>query len=659
MNLIKSFNPSYLKENIKKSKGLIVLLLIIVPLLTTLFTVLFVNGKDAIKIASEVEINWINLIGMYIIPLGISFALFGYVYKKNSVDLINSMPLNKQTIFITNTFGGIILIVLMQIITIVLLGICNLICPNLVIFSQMLIDMFIKMFIGYTFIFLATNLAMTISGTFFTQLVVTLLILFLLPFTVMNFKGYLYETNYKIVVDSLDKYNFARVRDIYTSPIQIPIDFVIGNTLSLMSLLKTSLLGAIYFVIGLILFKRRKMENNEESFNNPKMHLLVKALTIFPMIVFINMIDPGEIATIFILAIISIYYFIYDFVVKRKIKLFVSIVALVVTLGTSYLVTLGIEKIEEDVLTPSRKININDIREVSINLNEVATYNSKDYEIDNYFINNEEIIKLLVEEINRRYSYANSKDAPATYSTEMEFKVVYKTKTGKKLYSSLSLSKENFDKLIELLSKDEKYVDYVKNEYKNTARICLDDEVLPRDIENAIKSELEKNVDNMTLAEILNKLIKNDYTYYSNIELISYRNHHYTSRTLNINYSNEISKMIMKYQNELASEIIKNVSRSNFEIRVEGDLYLDVNINANNYYDVRYFHIAAKDAVKFIENNKDIECDPSQNFYQLRVVDYKTRKQSTFYTNKIDEVNELLRKENNYYNYKEDVEVAY
>jgi len=102
MSLTKYFNKNYFKENIKKSKGLIALLVIIVPLITILSILLLINPQNYTKVLYENEIIWANLICMYIIPVALSFILFGYVYKKSSVDFINSMPLNRKTIFITN-----------------------------------------------------------------------------------------------------------------------------------------------------------------------------------------------------------------------------------------------------------------------------------------------------------------------------------------------------------------------------------------------------------------------------------------------------------------------------------------------------------------------------------------------------------------------------
>lgn len=638
MNLIKSFNFKYLKENIKKSKGLIILLLIVVPLLTTLFTVLFVNGEDTVNLADETNINWVNMIGLYVVPIGISFALFGYIYRKNSVDLINSMPLNKQTIFITNTIGGIILITLMQVITTILLFICGLVCSNLVIFGKMLIDLFITMWVAYIFVFLATNLAITVSGTFFTQLVLTALILFLIPFTILSFRSDIGE-EYKIVVSNVN-HIFAYHNASYTLPIQIPILFLMSEPLyNFNSILKTILLGILYLVLGTILFKRRKMENTEESFKNEKIHLLVKALTVFPMVVFFNKMELSRVLMIFIIAIISIYYFAYDFIVKRKVKLIVSIIALVLTLGASYLVDITIDKIEEDLLAEARKVKIEDIQEVAINLNGAYIF-KYGYKIDSYFMDNDEILNF-VKEIEERSielaDYVIETDDVEVFPNK-HITVVYKTKSGKILRSSLSMYDEEVSKLIELLSKDEKYVNCVKEEYIADGKICIDGNVVLEEFEKEITQKIKDEINNMTLLEIYDKLINNNESkFYSTLSNVHYSDHAYITSNLELGFSKEIANMVVEYQNKMASESIKKVNKKIIYVRC----IFDNNVN----YDLNHFYNTREEFVKFIKDNENVKCDITQEFYQLNFYDWDANISGVFYTNKIDEVNEILKKE--------------
>ena len=176
MNLTKLFNFKYLIQNIKKSKMALVLFFIIVPIFTSLT---IMTTKDQILDFSELA--FVNILGMYIIPFIFSVCLFGYVYKKNSVDFMCSMPVSRKTIFVTNTIGGIGMIVLMQLITLILTLLIGVV-TGATISNAMVFDIFAYQTIAYIFVFTIANLAMSVSGNLLTQIVVTLLITFLIPF---------------------------------------------------------------------------------------------------------------------------------------------------------------------------------------------------------------------------------------------------------------------------------------------------------------------------------------------------------------------------------------------------------------------------------------------------------------------------------------------
>ena len=177
MNLTKLFNFKYLMQNIKKSKMALVLFFIIVPIFTSL---MIMTTTDQVLGFTELAI--VNILGMYIIPFIYSVCLFGYVYKKNSVDFMCSMPLSRKAIFVTNTIGGIGMIVLMQFITFILTLLIGAI-TDATIFTAMAFDIFVYQTIAYIFVFTIANLAMSVSGNLLTQIVVTLLITFLVPFS--------------------------------------------------------------------------------------------------------------------------------------------------------------------------------------------------------------------------------------------------------------------------------------------------------------------------------------------------------------------------------------------------------------------------------------------------------------------------------------------
>ena len=92
-------------QNVKKSKMAILLFLSVVPIFTAL-TIITIGKETMLKFP---EVGLANIIFMYITPFLLSVSLFGYVYKKRSIDFIGSMPISRKSVFVTNTLGGIAL----------------------------------------------------------------------------------------------------------------------------------------------------------------------------------------------------------------------------------------------------------------------------------------------------------------------------------------------------------------------------------------------------------------------------------------------------------------------------------------------------------------------------------------------------------------------
>ena len=115
MNLTSLFNFNYLKENIKKSKAIILLCMLLLPILNGIILLMHGSTGDNF-VASIYDVSGIILFGMYIIPIVLSITLFSFIYKKGAVDFTLSMPINKRQIFLTNTIGGMAIILIMVIV---------------------------------------------------------------------------------------------------------------------------------------------------------------------------------------------------------------------------------------------------------------------------------------------------------------------------------------------------------------------------------------------------------------------------------------------------------------------------------------------------------------------------------------------------------------
>lgn len=640
MSLIKSFNINYLKENIKKSKGIISLMLIIVPVLT-LLSIVFIYNKDFTYILTNSEIIFPNYLGMYIIPYVISIALFGYVYKKSSVDLINSMPLNRKTIFITNTIGGILLITLIQLITLVFCLICNSLISTIIIFPEMLIDIFVAMWLAYVFVFSATNLAMTLSGTIFAQLVLTMVIIFLVPFCMFTFQFIERDTSNS---QSNSAFEFEALQthsqdDKYTLPFNIINGF--ENSYSDVSNTKMLVLGLLYFVIGLHLFQKRKMENAEESFGSNKIHLIVKALTVFPMIVIVNIINEGIRFNVFAIALIVIYYFVYDFIVKRKIKLWLSILSLILTLGISQLIILGVQKVPYEY----SKIEKEDIDKIEILW-------GFENEVKELYIDNQSIINDIYDyskigaEINYRYynNYTSDRTERDNLLLINEYVIL---KNGKKYNTSSYINKDDFEKIIDELEKDSDYVKKVRDLYIKNGIYSIDDRCLV-DQQEQLNKLIQEKFSTMTLKELSNM------TSNVNIQKKYYKNHNIISFDIPANIDEEILKVIIdEGKNSIKNLINKDKAAQEY---ITYCLYGDEKYG----YDTKkyskfssYFDNTESEISQFIKDNLDEDVDVKQPMYLINVM-YKYKNFDTylrlyFFTNKKDELNKIIEKESEYY----------
>lgn len=664
MNLIKSFNLKFFKENLRKSKGAIALMLLVAPVFTLLVTVLLFNNNN-VNVPSKVSLFTIDYIGMYIIPVIMSSVLFGYVYKKKSVDFINSQPINRKTIFVTNTIGGILLITIIQAITAILLLICGAILPKVLIFPQMVLDIFIMMWISYVFVFLVTNLAMSMSGTFYTQIVLTMLIIFLLPFCYDVFIESGEGINSELVSSDYSYNIYVRSDNYYTLPYQAFHSIFFLNTqefdwFSAKSMSRMVILGIAYYFIGLHLFKNRKMENNEESFANEKIHILVKALTIFPMIVFLNLVNEEKEFNIIAIAIIITYYFIYDFIVKRRLKLKTSLIYLVLTMVLLQGICSTSEKIKKSM--PLSKLNTENIASVKLqnfNYYDYSNnyYNGKNASLGGY-IENKEFINLLLDSAYRAYiedvgdytvddkfagdlNVLNSSAdiSKPTMKNTVNFEIMIKMKNGKVYDTNLDIYVEDFEKIKTELNKEEKFVQNIKDRIIQNGVLTINNYMFVEGEEKkVIAKEIESKVNSMNLEELLQENYTHKKSY---ICKYYYEKHRLQGITIPAEISDEILKIVSKHTNKAVVEKIKKDLNKTYNYQVYSQ---NQNLNENLGETKTYLYYS-DDITKFILYNENENFDITKPYV---VIDIDGRYSLQFYTNKVEEIENIINKAQEY-----------
>lgn len=525
MNLNKLFNYKFLLENIKKSKMTIILFLIIVPVFTNL--VLIANRDEVFSFG---ELGAINILGMYVIPFIFSICLFGYVYKKNSADFMCSMPISRKCVFITNTIGGIILILILQLISFLsALLVSYLTSGN--IFLGVAWDVFVYQTIAYIFVFIASNLAMSLSGNVVTQIAVTMLIVFVVPFSTWYVnvisENSINNTSYMLTNNDIEIMSVDKVEN-YTAP------FLIANEgdyeYNVPSMIKMIVLSILYFIIAFILFNKKKMEIAGESFESKYSHFVVKSLTLLPFVAILNAVKNSSYSVmLIIIAIIFVYYFIFDLITGKKVKIwenFVAVIISIVMIYGAYNITIEVNR------KIDKKLNLNSVKYVSV-------------DVDNYFhtdINEKDKINDFTSNLARLIKNSSSYKE-MRYSLNVKFVRKDGTKFVRRIYVGENMLKELLD-----------------DNYKNiftAQRIIISNKQIAftKEEKSLIYDALIESLKSLTLKDYLNVKKKIEY---SNLVFSEYRNHELITYYYPITLNKTIQKTIVGAYNRYAVEWIKS-----------------------------------------------------------------------------------------------------
>lgn len=648
MSLTSLFNFNYLKENIKKSKAIVLLCMFLLPTIGGIM-LLVKCSQGGNFMPGFYEVSAPILFGMYIVPIILSITLFSFIYKRGSIDFTLSMPISKKQIFLTNTLGGIIIILLTQIVNLIITLIISLIYGNMIIDYKMLFDIFLVYFISYTFVFTACNAAASVSSNKITTIVVTLLILFLVPFitTFIKSEGFKYDISRNARIECLNKectpiiYECNSVeceknkkdnvymgyvtkidKTTYTMPYELIREVMFAesaDTNMSISLLKMTFLSIVYIIIGAILFIKKRFEIVGISFKSERIHNFVRTLTTVPIICIIYMIiDNLDVSSsdfftiILLLVLIFTYLIIYDLITRKRVTNFFKM-AICLVIVSSVVCIIGSTFKDDNYYD----IKVKDIKEITFvddsNVN-MGTTNNK--EVINY------IISLLLDEDPRGDVYG-----------------VYRVKSdinGKLYKFNVYVTEKDYNYINNMLLNDKEYLK-TSDKYKNSKVFGIEYNdgytKANNKLSNMIIEEYRKN--NLTIKD---NYFNDDENDLFDISLYIYNN--YTVRKVDIN---------IKKDSKLALELLKyynSNTKKYFNKMKDEDIYsYDVD---SNYFGVRdnvYYGEFFVNIGKFIVNNLDDEIDINKEYKYININSYDGR--NIFVTNKVNELKDLAKNINN------------
>lgn len=623
MSLTKLFNFDYMFENIKKSKMQILICMLVVPLFTTIM--LLTAESETYNFTS---LGIFNILFMYVIPFILSVNLFGYIYKKRSVDFIGSMPLSRKTIFFTNTLAGILIILGIQALTLL----CTLIVSTFsssIIFAELAWDVFVYQTFAYIFLFTIANLAMSVSGNMMTQIVGILLITLLVPalytFTYFATEDNAYTTIYEnTTISPISHF------DSFTAPTLIlsAIDGH-GYGFNVVSMTKMILLSVIYIALGYLLFKRRKMEKAGESFVKKSSHYLIKALTLIPFVMMIKamfMVEEFE-ALPFVLGITLVYWFVYDLITSKKMKFLQNSLALVVSIVVIYGVLSALIGIHTSIW--NGKIKTENIAKLEL-YPEYYSSRSNDFN-EKCVIKDAELIRSIVENNKAYEGVENSKYLP-TYMNGTVF-----MKNGRKYHIAVMVDAEDREKVLEYAEKQ------IELPFNKNVKVHLSSQIASI----ADRKELNEIIKNLKPYQVRENGGFDSYfiTYDSPSSFEMYRNgfyqevyaYEYVNHKLYMYiYSEldnpEIGEFLTNLYNKVALEQVRNAKTN--------EIYYTVRDAKKSYG--TYSSLDVKSVLRdFILDNKDEKVDLNQDFIRLKLTFRKpgtTALTCTYTTNKVQEV---------------------
>lgn len=607
MNLKALFNFNFLKENVRKSKGLLAFLLGVIPIINIIFLIVLLTTSSSNLLEFDI-VSFLTYAGIIFIPLSLSVTLFGFVLKKKSVDFILSKPISRKSLFITNTLGGILVILVFMIINTLIFGLFGLVFESLTIPFGLLVDYFLFWFISYVFMFTVINLAIVLSGNLITSIVVALIILLIVPYlnginyiTQDYYSGnnyiicenpdckpesyycyndddceeHLLNNEYRLYYGKLLTYNF-------TAPLVMLNEAANNNDTfyNSMSLIKMIVLSVIYFAIGYFVFKNRKMENNETSFKSSFAHYLVKGITLFPICLLTYAIIEGTGAIGWLISIVGIiiYSVVYDLITRREI--YKPVKSLIISALLFFLFT-GVYASYFKVFDNPEKV----IKKV-----DSITYEGMKI-TDTDLINN--IIKSLLDKNTMGSSYVYNFSFTSG-NTQYEVTEDINETLNNLLQDELNIwNKEKIKKF------DFNRIHYM--EYNDT--------MIPitKELKNIIKDNIHK-IDEFDI----DSLSETDTLY-----LYSYHNHHYESVMIPIKLDSELFNKIITYQNEL---FIKFREKIDYELNYNLNAYDSDVFSDEDYYVFDY--VIRSNMTKFINYLKnDNKIDANKDLTYIRVYD--------------------------------------
>lgn len=583
MNLMKLINFNFIKENIKKSLGILLFLFFIIPIVNILY--LFNMLNQQIYVINLIDLTKMTYFASFVFPVVIAYILNNYLFKQNSLDFYLSKPINKRKLFFSNILAGLLLILVLLIINVIVFSLFNL--TNLSIPFALLFDYFIYTFVLYSFIYIVITLAISLCGNFITALIVSIILIWSFPITLdvdkLLSENYT-ETYIKFKGDN-NEYYVDHIKNI-KHPLTLPSSYILKKEFNTADIIKTSLLSIIYIFAGYVLFKRRKMENITSGFKNESLHYVVKTISLLPFML-LNALFLKE-KTIFTGLIITLaaifYYLIYDLLTQKK--LYKPLKSAIIFTWTYIILSLFFY----GIISAYNKKQV-------INCSELTTSNA----YSEYLTTTVTSFDLI------KNSFNNHSDTSELFNINNNSYQIIVPLSSDAFTSIHKNDLSNYIKYINNASYKNTTAAYYNNYKLNVDKLDLDNiKIDKNNYRPGIKLYIYKNHEYqiLTIPNNVNKKTMNYITTFLNEKFLNYND---TSKQISIINGNKDLTNLLEYVSEKDDNALTNYLKKHYNDEYKGE-YIELIYNTNDNY-ITPFKYTIKDIEsfeKFLNTYKDL-----------------------------------------------------
>ena len=614
----KFFSLSLMWEGIKQTKSMGIWLTIAAAFVSNIAPLALMFNNETSMVTIDVFATPITIL-MYFTPAIFIFTLFGFMNKRNASDFYHSAPLNRTCVYFTYSAVAMIWTAFIILASVFSEYIFYSSLPNAIITPSF---MWVTIYNALIIAFLVLSIALVakgITGTFFSGIIVAMVLMFVPRAIIMAFANSL---------TPIAPINSIPILNPNMNILFVQIMASQSNYATLMTdwgiMLYSFILAVVYFVVGLFIHRSRKSESAGSSVAFGWIRHIVRSLIgILPTLLICWPLAAGEnleMATVsFAIGVSVLAYFIYEFATTRSLKKLLYAVPLylvVVVFNVAFV--LGSQVISNSIMN-----NVpveSEVQSVTVTQNSQYYY-TKSYEeckSESFEYKDKELIKIFSDCLKNNINTLNSEygNHNVFVFSYKSYEVIFHGKDGKDIKrnvyvydpdSFMSSEEDLNEKILRLEYEDENYRksrialpddSEITNIYvTNIASVsmnskCSDEEMqkIWRTFKNeyvSLSQEDKLITSGYNIVENYNKLIYCNMSLNGYVGVEPYKTLYLVSSTI----TPRTYKLILEISNKYATKITDDLEKEILE-SINKDAVFDISVysnsNINDCYGMSY-----------------------------------------------------------------------